>query len=291
MPAFPHADPARGSAASARLREAALAAAAFGALTLPDPRRRGPRGQHLLRLGSAGLAGWAGWKATQLEEVPFVPPAALGAAGSAALALALAPVEESTDRWLQSRLEGAGLRRPRVAMALLAAGVAALAWAWEPEPARDEADEELLDEDEEHDLDPALRELLVALLSVGEPTATATALAQLEQARARGAGGFESTMVLAVPEGGPRLVPYSQTWPVRARWQIDGHPVELAVQVHEGRLEHAFLAPVVDAYPADVDPDEVTPIDDPGNTWPTPDLVELVRDTPDGVQHAGQALR
>lgn len=267
-------------------RDAVLAAGAFAALTLPDPDRLGPAGRHLLRLGSAAVAGWAGWRATQDEDVPFVPPAAFGAAAGAAAGLALAPLEEATDRWLHASLRGAGLRHPRLVMAVAAAGLGALAVG----TGRTSSDGGCVPVEDlytERELDPSLRRILQSVLAAGPSGPAAALTAQLTGARAQTMGDdFESTVTLVVEETLARVVPHTQCWPVRARWEIDGHPVELVLQVHGGRLDHVSLLPVEEEYAEDVDPFEVTPVDDPGNNWPDLAAVTLVEETPEGLRPA-----
>lgn len=268
-----------------KVRDAVLGAAALAALTLPDPARLGPARRHLLRLGSAAVGGWAGWRVASDEEVPFVPPPAFGAAAGAAVALALAPLEEGTDRWLHGRLRAAGLRNPRPLMALAAAGLGALAWATD---SRTGTDDELVDVEDlyhERELDPSLLEVVRAMLAAGPSEAGAVLAAQLEGARAQALGEeFESTVMLVVDGSATHAVPHTQVWPVRARWHIDGHPVELLLQIHAGRLDHVSLMPVEDDYPQDVDPFEVTPVDDPDNTWPGVAEVILLEETIEGIR-------
>ncbi|GAA1175804.1 hypothetical protein GCM10009584_16550 [Ornithinimicrobium humiphilum] len=269
---------------SAAARDAALAAVAIAALTLPDPQRSRPGTRHLLRLGSAAVAGWAGWRAASSSDVPFVPPAAFGAAAGAAAALALSPVEDATDRWLDTGLRRAGVRHPRPVMAVAAAALGAFAWLTD-RPAADE-DEEWVPVDElyqERELDPALRALVGAMIGAGDPAAATALRQQLATARAKALGDeFESTVMLSVDEDGPRVVPHTQVWPVRARWSIREHPVELLLQLDRGRLDHVALMPLEEAYADDVDPYEDSPVDDPDNSWPTVAEVSLVRETPDG---------
>lgn len=270
------------------LRDAVLGAATFAALTLPDPERMSPRGRHLLRLGSASAAGWLGSRAARAEGMPFAPPGLLGAAAGAALALACAPLEEAADRRLAGWLRGRGAKDPRTLMALGAAGLGALAVALDTRALVTQAEGGGVEVDDlyhERPLDPALREVVAAVLAAGPAPAREVLLAQLEGARAQALGeDFESTVMLVVDEDAARAVPHSQTWPVRARWHIDGHPVELTVQVHEGRVDHVALMPVEEDYPSDVDPYEVTPVDDPGNTWPGAAGVVLVEETAEGVR-------
>lgn len=269
------------------VRDAALAAVAFAALTLPDPARMGPGRRHLLRLGSAAVTGWLGWRAAEDQDgVPFVAPSAFGAAAGAAAALALAPVEDATDRWLHGRLRRAGLHNPRPAMALAAAALGALALATDRRSGT-QGEELVAVEDlyEERDLDPALRALIRAMLEAGDPAAVGPALAQLDGARAQALGdGFESTVSLVVDPDLPRVVPHTQAWPVSARWHIGEHPVVLQLQLHGGRLDHVALVPDEERYPDDQDPFEVTPVDDPDNTWPGPGEVTLTVETPEGVR-------
>lgn len=266
-----------------RARDAVLGAAALAALTLPDPARLSPARRHLLSLGSAALSGWVGWRVAQDEEVPFVPPPAFGAAAGAAVALALAPIEDATDRWLVARLRRAGVRHPRPVMALAAAGLGALAWAKDG-PGRDDDRVDVKDLYREIELDPALGEIVRAMLTAGDPAAPAV-LAQLESARAQALGDhFESSVMFSVGPDLPKVVPHTQSWPVRARWHIGEHPVELTLQIHAGRLDHVALMPVEDDYPEGTDPFAVTPVDDPDNTWPALADVRLLAETPEGMR-------
>lgn len=268
------------------LRGAALAAATCAVLTLPDPERLNPGGRHLLRLGGAAFAGWVGWRASQDDAMPFVSPGAFGAATTAAAALALAPVEEAADRWLSGRLRRAGLDDPRPVMAVAAAGLGALVWAVD---ARERTGvEDLVDVDDEDDERPlalTLRQILGAMISAGpDQVAGERLLAQLEEARMIAfSDEFESTVQLVVAEEAPRVVPHTQVWPVRARWHIGEHPVELSLQLHEGRLDHVSLVPSEEEYPPGVDPFEDTPVDDPDNTWPDLAQVNLVLETAEGL--------
>lgn len=259
----------------ATVRDAALAGGAYGALTLLDRPRLGPAATHGVRLALAGLSGWLTYRTLQRDPSmpPVMPTSWLGGAAGAALALATAPLDEAQDRWFDERLSR-HLTHPRPVMATLAAGVLAAAVLADRAQVRTE---DLLEVEEvyvEQDLDPRLRALLLTMADAGEGRWATALRAQLEIARCQhlieemAPGTVQPDAPLEVPEDAPRVLPLDQTWPVRARWTLGGHPVELTLGLSRGLASFASLMPLDDDAPDGLVEEQTA--------WPAPNEVELV---------------
>lgn len=273
----------------------AASALALGALSLPDPARLGPGRTHLLRLGRAAYLGWYARDLSRRVPLPDVPASLLAAAGGAAAALATAPVDEATDRWLDARLRRWGVRRPRLLLALAGAGMGA-ALALDSQTTTPTAEGLLQPDDlfETVEVPIAARALIVALLDVatsppageaqpGLAGSATTLRAQLDRARASVLGGEPMTtdVFLVVPDDVRRVVPHAQTWPVRAHFEADGLPLLVELTVGDGRLAGLSIMPRSDDLPGDDDRWAVDLLD-VLEAWPTPEQVRLVVETAEG---------
>ncbi|NUL44350.1 hypothetical protein F7P69_03975 [Cellulosimicrobium funkei] len=284
---------------------AAASAVAFGGLTLVEPRGLGLAGKAAYRITAAALSGAytaatlpsgttaeMSARSTGGPRGQVIPLGYIGR-GSAALAaggltLGLAdPLEELDARmvdWLAER----GVRRPRWWLAVAGAAMVAAGWACDWAEARalqravlDGADE--FDEGGGHGpLDPAIAALLDVLLVPGVPCAEALRI-QLASAEQQDAGaGFSTDAFLVVHPDTPRIIPRTQTWPVRARFTRDGIDFEIELQIHEGRLESLSLLLADEMYGPNSEVDADAAINSL-TAWPTVEELELVMETADPI--------
>lgn len=281
-------EPATVDVRAQRLRPVTIAASALalGALMLPEPARLSPGRRHLLRLGRAAYAGWSMWEYTRRTPLPVVPTEVGGALGGAALTLAVAPVDEAADAWVTDRLRRAGVRRPRVGLALAGATIGAL-MAVDSQLRPDktgswlEADELF----EEAPLPDDAGDLVRAMLQAAPSSAAATLSAQLDVATAcvlKDDPQFGDVSFI-VPDDGQRVVPHTQTWPVRAHLEAQGVPLEIELSVADGRLVSLTVAHRIEDM-ADDDDRWEREIADLLDSWPRPEDVRLVVETADGLR-------
>lgn len=293
----PDVDPDPGAGAGgghdgrASLPTVAASALALGALALPEPARLSPGPRHLLRLGRAAYVGWYTWDLTRRTPIPPVQPQVLGAVAGAGLTLASAPVDETTDAWITDRLRRLGVRRPRLAMALAAAGMGGLL-ALDNQVRHDDDDEDLMEPDDFFEtgaVPPAARVLVEAMLDAAADDAAGaqTSVLREQLGRAQGsvlADGVPSTDVFfEVPDDTPRVVPHHQTWPVRGHLEAGDLPLQLELQIGEGRLAGLSIM-LRDADLADDDERWEVEIFDVLPAWPSPEQVRWVVETPEGFR-------
>ena len=284
---------------------AAASAAAFGGLTLVEPRHLGPGAQAAYRITTAALtgaytaatlpAGTTVGMPARYTDAPGAPmlavPVDAGLRGSAALAagglsLGLAEPLEVLDARIMDWLTERGVSRPRWWMAGVGVAMVAAGWAWDRAEARAlqralEQDADGDTEDGDHGpVEPAVAALLDALLAPGVPGAEALRL-QLKTVEQQDSGaGFSTDAFLVVHPDTPRIAPRTQTWPVRARFTRDGAVFEIELQIHEGRLESLSIMIADEMYGTDSEVDTDAAIN-ALTAWPAPEELELVTESAD----------
>ncbi|WP_413449849.1 hypothetical protein AA0Y32_04090 [Georgenia phoenicis] len=245
-----------------------VTAAATGILTLPDPARRTPLTRFLLRSAIAGTTGLGVLLSTgEGTEVDPTTRVAL-ATGAVGIVYGAAELGEAMDSGLQRGLVRAGVRRPRLVMAVAGAAAALLMSVADRKGDR----EETATAPEGPSLRPLpehVRELVDAILSQTEDHDALRLRAQLAGAREEVWGEPEDAprvVELSVPDDAPLAVPHSFTFPVSARFtSARGVPCTVEVLVSGGRL--AAVVVDVEAWgrvaewdPADGDPDPLADV-------------------------------
>lgn len=264
-----------------------------GALSLVDPARLGPGPRLAFRAVTAVITGGLTFlelKRTEAlhDEILVRAAAAVGVAGTV---FGLSDVSEKIDARITSGLRKAGVRRPRLLLAVASTltSIAAFRssdrvgspwqspYEWRADP-RDDRD----DAPRHADVDPAVRDLVDGILS--ETTAYSAedlrrqwATAQAEYWPTEDTAVFDGQVVISVDEATPRVVPYDFTFPVRAQFRTpSGILAEASVVVSGGRLRAVVITVADDAEPVDFDED---PLDDLTG-WPAVAEVIFVADTP-----------
>lgn len=301
---------------TSRIEPGAVAASALalGALALPDHTRMSPGRRHLLRLGRAAYVGWYTWDVARRTPWPQLPAPVLGAVGGAAATLATAPVDEAVDGWMADRLRSWGVRRPRLALALAGVGIgAALALDNQLRPSPDDASEWVEPDElfETVEVPDHARALLEAMLDAGAATRSAEAAGQtvapaglavpaglteaaailreqLDQARATVLRDQPMTtdVHFQIVDDVPRVVPHTQTWPVRAHFEAGGVPLQVELWIGDGHLSGLSIMQRSDDLAED---DERWSVDilEVLEAWPAPAEVRLVLETADGSRPVG----
>ena len=295
-------NPTTQAARRGRIEPGAVAASAlaFGALSLPDPDRLTPARRRLLTLGRAAFLGWYTWDLTRRNPVPEVPATALWAVTGASLSLAFAPLDEATDRWLSGHLRRRGVQRPRLALALIGAGLGAgLALDAQMSGAADE-DADLLDPENFFDtveVPAAARALVTAMLEAvmaedtaapGLDRAAAILREQLDQAKASilRHEQMATDVFFSDLEDATRVVPHAQTWPVRAHFEAGDLPLMIELTIGDGHLGGLNIMHR-DQDLGEDDPRWEVELLDVLERWPTPEEVRLVIETGEGYRPVG----
>ncbi|WP_131106075.1 hypothetical protein [Ornithinimicrobium sufpigmenti] len=284
-------------------RTVVASALALGALTLPDHTRMGSGQRHLLRLARSAYVGWYTADMARGSSVPDVSPVAFGAVSGMAAGLITAPMDEATDRWVADRLRAWGVPRPRLALALIGAGMGALLALDQQRQQASVDEDELLEPDdffESVDVPDHARALVQAMLdAAGSPAGdapvpaglagtAATLRGQLDHARASVLRDqpLSTDVHFEVPPETPRVVPHTQGWPVRAHFEAGGLPLQVELWIGNGYLSHLSIMLRDDDLAED---DQRWEIDilDVLESWPAPEQVRLVVETPDGSRPVG----
>lgn len=271
----------------------ALSAALLAGLTLVDPRRLGIGARVAYRAGLALLTGWLAWVATENDEGLLLPASARAglAVGAAGVVLGAAEATEATDGWIHDRLTTAGVKRPRVLMAVAVAALSVGSW-WlnrrELGAQQAPADEEELAA-ETIEVPGQVRELAALLLSQTDSFGAAELRAQLEAARAVSYSGpepegFWPGIGFQVPEELPLAVPGDANFPVIGRFRaIEDRTFDLYVSIQGGHLANLSVSEAADWsteehlawLEAGRGVDEL-------DGWPDPSELELLIETPAG---------
>lgn len=284
-------------------RTVAASALALGALALPDHTRMSRGRRHLLRLARSAYVGWYTADMVRRTPMPEVPAPLFGAVAGAAAALATAPVDEASDRWLADRLRSWGVPRPRLVLAVVGAGMGAvLALENQTRPTQDGEDELLEPGDffESVEVPVHARALVQAMLEAaasagagvpvpaGLAETAATLRHQLDQAGASVLRDqpLSTDVHFEVPAEAPRVVPHSQGWPVRAHFEAGELPLQVELWIGDGHLSSLSIMQRSDDLAED---DQRWEIDilDVLESWPTPEQVRLVVETAEGSRPVG----
>ncbi|WP_152190504.1 hypothetical protein [Georgenia satyanarayanai] len=219
-----------------------VTAAATGLLTLPDPARRTPLTRFGLRTAIAGTTGAGVWLGTaeDRDATLDLPSRVAFTAGAVGLVYGAAELGETMDRALQRRLVRAGVRRPRLAMALAGVGLSLAMSLLERRGAGTGAVEEAPEGPTLRPLPQPVHELVSAILAHTEDHDSLRLRAQLARASEEVWGEPEEAprlVAIAVPDDVPLAVPHTFTFPVSARFTTPrGVPCTAEVLVSEGRL-------------------------------------------------------
>lgn len=282
----------------ARGEHVALVGATLGALALVDPARSGVVGRLALRVAMATVAGFEVWTVGRASDPHnLLRPIRWGAtAASVGMVLAAAEAGEALDGRLQRRLRRAGVRRPRLAIALLSVGLTiALSRVGVTR------DHHVSDTDDNGDAPESttvavpgeVDTLVAAILSATDSFGAPALRAQLQQARAveyLGAdeAAFYPGIGFEVPPGLPRAVPGEARFPVIGRYHpFGGKSADVYVSVVDGRLANLTVAPGSDWSPEDVG----AWMDSGGSAqeitgWPHPDELAFLMETDKGLEPA-----
>lgn len=261
------------------LESGLVSSAAVGALALVDPARLSPAQLWGYRLAVAAVSGTAVALEVRADEsYAAAHPSAqvllpLGAAG---LMIGFARQSEAWDQRVLRFLQGAGLPRPRlvIALATFAFSLASQQLGRALEPIR-------LAEGETPVLQPLpddVRSLVLGMLGATTGYDAEVLRDQLETAQVNvwpSDSGFSSLVDFAVDDDVRLAVPHRFTFPVKAHFRTRrGHPVQAVLLVEDGVLDALVLDDVPDsAAEGELAVDDV-------DRWPTVDEVMFVLDTP-----------
>ena len=254
----------------------------IGALSLVDPARLRPGWRLAYRGISAGLTG--GLTLLELrrtEALEANPVARAGAAfGVAGTVFGLSELSERLDARITSGMKRAGVRRPRVFLAVASAltSIAAFRSGASGDTSGDEAVVPRYT-----DIDPAARALVDGMLAATPEHASEALRRQWAGARAEhwstgDAGELGRWLEVAVDDALPRVVPYDFTFPVKAQFRApSGVLVEASVLISGGRLRSV----VVDVVQGTDELDTVDTVDplETLTAWPAVHDVSFVLDT------------
>lgn len=272
----------------ARIEYGVASSAVIGAVALVDPARLTAGGRLAFR-GLTALVTGALVLVELRRDAAFTgnPAARFGVvAGVVGASFGLSELGERADRGLVDALRRRGVRRPRLALAVASAAVAAVAFrvgrTVGGEPAADDSG----DWPRIATVDPAVRTLVDGMLAATDGHGSAElrtlwATARLEiwsEEDAEREGAFSRWLEFATDEDLPRAVPHDATFPVRARFVSGaGVPVEAFLLVLGGR-PRSLVIDVVPDTPELAAFDDGDPLDDV-TAWPARDAVTFVLDT------------
>lgn len=210
------------------------------------------------------------------NNTTLVPLRAVAGLAAAAVALRLADAGDALDSRMVQKLRSAGVRHPRRWMAAGAAALTFAAFLADRAAARKEEYEAVSDLERLRPVGPAVRNLIEGILRAADVTGADALLAQLDVAQEiYWDDGFSSTAQFRVPDELPRAVPHNQVFPVRALYTApNGLPLQVLLQVFDGKIDHLAIDTVDPEYPDSVD--------DLLEAWPDLSAVTYVLDRPDG---------
>lgn len=255
----------------------AASTAIVAALTLVDPERLSRAGRRGFRVVSAVATGFYVGVAVDRDGTIVVPARVMAGVAVGGVAFAAADLSDALDGRIVRRLCAVGFRHPRW---WLAAGAGAATFlthlADRAAAGRDGWREFADDPGMLRPVDPAARALMAGILNAAQVPGSEALLGQLAVAQARvWDDEFSTTLQFAVPDRAPRVVPHNHVYPVRARFEaFTGQPLEVLLQVYNGKLEHMAIDAPVDGYPGSIE--ELV------DRWPDATRVSYVRDGADG---------
>ncbi|GAA1420069.1 hypothetical protein [Agrococcus citreus] len=277
-----------------------VSSAAVAALTLIDPRVLTPGRRLGYRAAMAGLTAWSTWALLRTEAGAALSAGArLGmVVGAAGATLGIAEAGEALDARLHDRVRAAGIDRPRALLAAAAGAISIGGWwlgrrsdaaaATAVAGVEDEPAEELVEVPDD------VRALADRLLAATDGFGAPELRSQLAAARAvRWEGpepeGFWPGIGFAVPAGAPLAVPGDANLPVIGRYTaVEGRSFDVMLGVQDGRLAMLSISEGRDWS----DDERIAWIEaDRGvhelQGWPSPDELELLVETPDGLRPIG----
>ncbi|WP_203137868.1 hypothetical protein [Microbacterium sp. JZ31] len=269
--------------------------AANGLLMLIDPRTLTPRGRLLYRGAMAVLGAWTAWATMRTDARDEIAPAARGgySVGAAGLMMAASEVTEGLDARIHDAIARRGAARPRVAMALGSAVLAAGTWfagLRSPAAQADGFAEEADDRPETIPVPADVRALVELLLGATDGFGAQELRAQLAAAEAVGfegpePEGFWPGIGFEVPDGMPAAVPGDANFPVVGCFSaLDGRTFELYLTVLGGRLSTLSVS----EGRAWTDDEQMAWMEAGRGVhelpaWPAPADLELLIETPSGL--------
>lgn len=230
-----------------------VSTAGYAVLGLIDPNRLRPGARFGYRLATAALGAYSTWAFLRTEgelDGTVQPQLTAGlTAATAGAVLAGAEVSEAFDARLQRGLQRAGVRRPRVLMALSGAAIMAGTWWLDARrPAVDVA--ELADwhldgeiDEEFNPLPNEVREIVAAILDRVDGPGAAALREQLATANFRqyvptDEEEFVASGAIEVDASLPLAVPGTGKLPVVARFHaLEGRSFDVVVWAMDGRLD------------------------------------------------------
>lgn len=268
-----------------------LTTAAISGLALIDPRKLSVGRRAVYRGACAAASAWVAWSESRPQsDFPYVPTyvrAAL-AVGAAGATLGFAGASEKLDGKMHDWLTHKGVRKPRYVLAATSGALSLGAWAVsrliDDSPAHAEEDYEtqvvVLDEKE--------RAVLDKILSATDLYGAAQLRAQLRTARHIYDPELSDSLdrSLKVDQNSSNAVPSNGQFPVIGRFTAtDGNTYDININVSDGKLVYAAISVGADWDEARLEDweDAEGDVDDIGS-WPTPDEITLLIETPAGYQ-------
>ncbi|MBG6239374.1 hypothetical protein IWX78_002353 [Mycetocola sp. CAN_C7] len=268
-----------------RIEYGVASSVVVGALSLVDPAKLSLGGRLAFRGFTAAVTG--GLVLLELRRSDALRDNPIARAGIIAALVGttfgLGELSERIDARIVGVLRRAGVRRPRLSIAVASAALSLAAY--RIDPAQTEADHDGSDGDWPRftPVDPAVRALVDGMLSATDGHGAAELRAHWPSARVEHWSDddervFSRWLEFSVDESLPRAVPHDATFPVRARFLSSaGVPVEAFLLVSGGRPRSLLLdvvpdTPELDGFGGD------DPLDDV-DSWPPIDAVAFILDT------------
>jgi hypothetical protein len=265
-------------------------AAAFGALSLVDPARLSPASRLAYRAGLATTTAWWTGVTTDRDRTVFVPAHVVAGAVAGAAVWALAGPSEALDARIVSRLQAAGIGRPRAWMAAVSAASVLASFAADRAASASPEDEVWVDElARTRPVTPTVYAIVRGILQATDTADADVLLAQLEAAQEiyydtgadaeAGTEEFTPMVEFDVPDEVARVVPHAQTYPVHARLHAPGGTeLRVSLQLHQGKLAHLAIHIAEDSV-------EDAPVEELLDRWPDPGQLRYLLEGPEGTAH------
>lgn len=248
----------------------------MGTLPLIDPYKLDSTQRRAVHAATAAATGLYAAFTVDRNNTTLVPLGAVAGFAATAVALRFADAGDVLDSRMVQKLRAAGVKHPRRWMAAGAAGLTFAAFLADRAAARKEEYEAVSDLERLRPIGPAVRNLVEGILRATDVAGAAALLAQLDAAQEiYWDDEFSSTAQFRVPDELPRAVPHHQVFPVRVLYTApNGLPLQVLLQVFDGKIDHL----AIDA----VDPEYPDAVDDLIDGWPDLSEVTYVLDGPDG---------
>ncbi|TLM87665.1 hypothetical protein [Pseudarthrobacter sp. NamE5] len=253
-----------------------VATAVMGALPLIDPFKLNSTTRRALHAATAAATGIYTAVTVDRNSTTLVPFRAVAGLAATAVALRFADAGDALDSRMVQKLRSAGVKYPRRWMAAGSAALTFAAFLADRAAARKEEYEAVSGLERLQPVGPAVHNLTESILRATDVAGAGALLAQLDVAQEiYWDDGFSSTAQFRVPDELPRAVPHNQVFPVRALYTApNGLPLQVLLQVFDGKIDHL----AIDA----VDPEYPDSVDDLLDAWPDLSAVIYVLERPDG---------